>query len=844
MQHLIRITRSTLFLFVVMILLSTNASSINKNRIHQDDYISPLHVSLAAIPPVLKSEIPMRVTIQSNDNGYQGKVYLSSALGKVEPTYIELVDGKWTGDIIFYESGKNNYLTILWGGDGKVRSGNNKSDSFDVTDPSGYIASDAMLTGKVISANSHQILESATVQLFNGDPKNGGQKIYSTVTGDDGSYTFKNIIPGIYYQVIEKAGYQKRSEEIAIVPKRTITGDRSLYCVCNNKNSLTPILLVPGIMGSHTAGDLDVYPRLPVVPPAWDSGGLALLNPSDYVGWNTLKASLKNLGYVEGCTLIDVPYDWSLFITDARNQYLVPWIDQAKLLSGSNKVDIVAHSMGGLLTRSYVQSENYIDDVRKFAVVGTPNKGADLAYYLWEGGDPITADNTQPPSLLGEYFYSNTLDYYYIDRHSDQICQFDTYTPISCDNDKVYDFLHYKVPSTGQLMPIFNSSLIKYGKNIPILQEENTLLKALSSNPVCYNPKGCVDPFGNNYSFAAPENIFTKDSTITHKVNTMLFIGITTAPPKDTIQSIYVEPQPPYYKGSTYKDGIPQGTAFLGNYGDGVVLVDSVRFDEAFQKKLDYAFRSVGHSSLISTFTPDIVEFITRSSHKVQVERQAQPKVLAISIMGRMQPDLISIIDPKGHPINYLADSSVKRFFKADRASLEIENPADGNYKILLNSPYNEDYELSVLYHNNDSNKLFARRYYGYFDNSSKEFSFTINSDYSDQPISFDRSFYTPSNLKLSNVANKIQLTWQDNTGDANQDIDHYEIYYKPDSKPYMRLLTQIKTKKYLTKHDWQDATTNTYAVRAILKNGASTFLSPLAFFIPASSHGPQNLDP
>ena len=57
-----------------------------------------------------------------------------------------------------------------------------------------------------------------------------------------------------------------------------------------------------------------------------------------------------------------------------------------------DKVDIVAHSMGGLVARSYIQSENYNNDIRNLTLVGTPNKGAVFSYLIWEGGDPILAD--------------------------------------------------------------------------------------------------------------------------------------------------------------------------------------------------------------------------------------------------------------------------------------------------------------------------------------------------------------------------------------------------------------------------------------------------------------------
>lgn len=51
--------------------------------------------------------------------------------------------------------------------------------------------------------------------------------------------------------------------------------------------------------------------------------------------------------------------------------------DYAKAGISLGQVDIVGHSMGGLIARFYVAgSPNYFNDVRKEIMVGTPNHGA------------------------------------------------------------------------------------------------------------------------------------------------------------------------------------------------------------------------------------------------------------------------------------------------------------------------------------------------------------------------------------------------------------------------------------------------------------------------------------
>ena len=96
---------------------------------------------------------------------------------------------------------------------------------------------------------------------------------------------------------------------------------------------------------------------------------------------------LKDKGYEEGKTLFIAYYDWRKPVDETYKKYLMPKIDEARAKSGKRQVDIIAHSMGGLLSRAYIQSGNYQDDVLRLIMLGTPNKGASGAYVAWEGGE-------------------------------------------------------------------------------------------------------------------------------------------------------------------------------------------------------------------------------------------------------------------------------------------------------------------------------------------------------------------------------------------------------------------------------------------------------------------------
>ena len=84
--------------------------------------------------------------------------------------------------------------------------------------------------------------------------------------------------------------------------------------------------------------------------------------------------------------------------------------------------------MGGLVARMYVQGKAYKveagsgvsvvavpydNDIDMFLMLGTPNGGSALPYWMIEGGDPETADDLGYPltqGVGGIDFYQNTTD--------------------------------------------------------------------------------------------------------------------------------------------------------------------------------------------------------------------------------------------------------------------------------------------------------------------------------------------------------------------------------------------------------------------------------------------------
>lgn len=141
---------------------------------------------------------------------------------------------------------------------------------------------------------------------------------------------------------------------------------KDIYFVLNVESGRDPVLIVPGILGSE------------------EKDGVLILQPR-LKSYDSLKLTFLANGYAENETLFDFPYNWrkSNVLTASL---LKDKIQVIKNICQCGKVDIIAHSMGGLVAREYIQSNSYQNDVDQLIFLGTPHIGAPKAYLSWEGG--------------------------------------------------------------------------------------------------------------------------------------------------------------------------------------------------------------------------------------------------------------------------------------------------------------------------------------------------------------------------------------------------------------------------------------------------------------------------
>lgn len=195
---------------------------------------------------------------------------------------------------------------------------------------------------------------------------------------------------------------------------------------------LDPVIIIPGIMGSAEAPTGKYFP----------SGKLEYdwaLDPILHT-YDNLWSALKKAGYIEGENLFAFPYDWrrSNVLTAVE---LKKKIDEVKAKCDCDKVDLVGHSMGGLVAREYIESDAYAGDVDQVIFLATPHLGSPKAYMMWEAGEFGVQRRDQ---LMQKYLELSAAEHLYFGSHA------------------LFNYMRdYSIESVKELLPIYNYLALK-----------------------------------------------------------------------------------------------------------------------------------------------------------------------------------------------------------------------------------------------------------------------------------------------------------------------------------------------------------------------------------------------
>ena len=155
----------------------------------------------------------------------------------------------------------------------------------------------------------------------------------------------------------------------------SLYADLNFYQDAYSCNRQRPLIFIPGYGTSINLNNL-LTPGGGSPSDKWEI--IPMLTPGYQKLFNDFSAN--------GIKYYLATYDWRLPAERIVQDYLVPLIERVKYETGFDSVDLVCHSFGGIVARTYIQDTQYHKDVQNLLMLGTPNQGAAKAYGVWEGG--------------------------------------------------------------------------------------------------------------------------------------------------------------------------------------------------------------------------------------------------------------------------------------------------------------------------------------------------------------------------------------------------------------------------------------------------------------------------
>ncbi len=453
------------------------------------------------------------------------------------------------------------------------------------------------------------------------------------------------------------------------------------------------------------------------------------------------------------------------------------------------KVHVVAHSMGGLLVRSYIQSEEYQDDIARFAMLGTPNEGASSTYFMSEGGDPLTADQ------LGRGFWASLINplkfnvNFYTNSTDRNLYQMKGLRLSSVTHAYVRKFYAEHVPSLVQLTPTY-AFLQDRGTSSPRALNYNALLHNLNSDRILCHNSGGEEP-------CTARLVSGTEEVRPFRVPTRLFLSST----EDTMELIGVSaPGRELYPSGTPAAGIVSWTKVTrpSESGDGTVLRDPrPPGDPPYLR--DIAASEGGHESLWQASGEQIMSFLlgeevssstsSRTPKADEADEFPVGGLLSIRLDGRVAALLTSALGQSAGVRE--GDASVADNLLGSSTSvasnsmlIEVRDPPTGTYRLRLHGLEHDSFALEVTYGafgQSDSVRL-----RGIHRGTPKDLELELLEPTDTRRLLVRSPVGPPVGVQAFRSGTTTSLAWQP-SGDPR--VAGYRVYGRPASDPLFRLL-------------------------------------------------------
>ncbi|PJC40728.1 MAG: hypothetical protein CO042_02205, partial [Parcubacteria group bacterium CG_4_9_14_0_2_um_filter_41_8] len=323
----------------------------------------------------------------SPDQDDWGGLYFENSSGSILENVVARYGGRYLDDFSGVMYGTTNYNMIHL----KNSSLSVATSTIGIAKTAIYLegASQLTMSGSVVASTTTGILSSSSL----------GSSVSGSVFANNSQAAISNsgaqiIARNNWWQ--DNAGpYHADNVDGA---GQAVVGDVVFDPWTGKAPDRVPVILVPGIMGTELyVGEDKIWPDLiQMIDPdddfmnvlSLDTDGTPInaevvvndivrkpvINKDVFLG---LINKFTDQGYQENTDLFVFPYDWRLS-SIITSESLKDKIDSVLSDTGSQAVDIIAHSMGGLLAKQYML-DNGNDSVNKIIFVGTPHLGATKA---------------------------------------------------------------------------------------------------------------------------------------------------------------------------------------------------------------------------------------------------------------------------------------------------------------------------------------------------------------------------------------------------------------------------------------------------------------------------------
>ncbi|MDP3696414.1 MAG: alpha/beta hydrolase [Candidatus Taylorbacteria bacterium] len=236
------------------------------------------------------------------------------------------------------------------------------------------------------------------------------------IAGTNYTLVFNRTQPGSsgsYISQISSLIYYSQTKFWAYVPVNGFWQEKFPYTPAlrlEGPDTKEPVIIVPGILGSRlnrVSDGEEVWPNGDNMAGSKSDNYLdELIFSADgqqisgyemvtngiiekelgVTAYGNLIKTFEDMGYLHDQDLFTVAYDWRFSVQDSAD-ILANVVQEALASSPTGKVNIIAHSMGGLVTKEYLSRLGVSGNVNNVVFLGIPNLGAPKTFKAINYGD-------------------------------------------------------------------------------------------------------------------------------------------------------------------------------------------------------------------------------------------------------------------------------------------------------------------------------------------------------------------------------------------------------------------------------------------------------------------------